>query len=137
MDGVADDASLGATHASHHYDNAGFSLSTPLDTDSYVLESGLLSSPNSVDFEGDYLCGDTSALFSTDAFDISQFLNEDGSAVAQDTTTANGHTIASDAELGLHFADLESYFSSENINLQPHSGASATGCDDGGIAVGV
>ncbi|SPO07329.1 related to Transcriptional activator hac1 [Cephalotrichum gorgonifer] len=103
----------------------------------YVLESGLLSSPNSVDFESDYLDGDASALFASESFDISQFLNDDGSAVVSGATAANGHLLATDAELGHHFADLENYFSSENINLQPQSGASATGCDDGGIAVGI
>ncbi|KEZ43182.1 Transcriptional activator hac1 [Scedosporium apiospermum] len=103
----------------------------------YVLESGLLSSPNSVDFENDYLAGDAAALFPTDLFDISQFLHEDGNGVVSDATAANGQSVAAEAELDLHFADFENHFSSENLNLQPHSGASASGCDDGGIAVGV
>lgn len=140
LDGVPDEhgevLQLGATDPASHL-GASFGLSAPADTDSYVLESGLLSSPSSVDFEGDYLAGDSAALFSTESFDISQFLNEDGSAVVSGSPAANGHAVAADAELGLHFADLENYFSSENINLQPQSGASATGCDDGGIAVGI
>jgi transcriptional activator HAC1 len=137
LDGVKDDAPHGAISPPHHYLDAGFGLSAPLDTDRYVIESGLLSSPNSVDFESDHIHGDTSTLFPTDAFDISQFLNEDGNAVSQDTSAANGDTDTSDAEFSLHFADLETYFSSENLNLQPQSGASTSGCDVGGIAVGV
>lgn len=140
LGGVADESSsghpLGAPHSTSHLVDAGFDLSAPADTDSYVFESGLLSSPNSVDFEGDYVAGDAASLFATESFDISQFLNEDGSAVVSGTSAANGHAVAADPELGLHFADLENYFSSENINLQPQSGASAPGCDDGGIAVG-
>jgi transcriptional activator HAC1 len=141
VDSVADGsgAAPGRTvpDASPRFVGACFNLPAPADTDSFVLESGLLSSPNSVDFENDYLAGDAAALFPTDLFDISQFLHEDGNGVASDTTVANGQSVAAEAELDLHFADFENHFSSENINLQPHSGASTSGCDDGGIAVGV
>ena len=135
MDGVADLSST-ASGAPSHLIGACFNLPAPVDTDSYVLESGLLSSPNSVDFENDYMVSDASALFPTDPFDLSQFLHEDGNGAAQDATVASGQHVAAEAELGLHFSDFENHFSSENINLQPHSGASTTGCDDGGIAVG-
>ena len=141
MDNVADGSGAATVRTvpdvSPRFVGTCFNLPTAADTDSYVLESGLLSSPNSVDFENDYLAGDAAALFPTDLFDISQFLHEDGNGVVSDATAANGQSVAAEAELDLHFADFENHFSSENLNLQPHSGASASGCDDGGIAVGV
>ncbi|KAL2875145.1 transcription factor that binds to CRE motif [Colletotrichum sp. CLE4] len=91
----------------------------------YVLESGLLSSPNSLDYEHDYLVGDSTFL--QDPFDINEFLHDD----------VNGASIAADPDFGREPTHSETQISSENPNLQPHSGASAHGCDDGGIAVGV
>ncbi|KAK1464554.1 basic region leucine zipper [Colletotrichum cuscutae] len=102
-----------------------FSLSAALDADRYVLESGLLSSPNSLDYEHDYLVGDSTFL--QDPFDINEFLHDD----------VNGAAVAADPEFGRDLTHSETQVSSENPNLQPHSGASAHGCDDGGIAVGV
>lgn len=136
---VDDFADLGnaVADAPPHLVGTCFNLPASVDTDSYVLESGLLSSPNSVDFENDYMAGDAAALFQTDPFDLAQFLHEDGNGVTPDTTVASGQPVAAEAELGLHFTDFENHFSPENLNLQPHSGASTTGCDDGGIAVSV
>ncbi|CAI4214229.1 unnamed protein product [Parascedosporium putredinis] len=91
----------------------------PLTQIAMSLKAGF-SSPNSIDFENDYMASDSSTLFPTDPFDLSQFLHEDA-----------------EAELGLHFTDFETHFSPENLNLQPHTGASTQGCDDGGLAVGV
>ncbi|KAK6224774.1 basic region leucine zipper [Colletotrichum tabaci] len=87
---------------------------------------GILSSPNSLDYEHDYLAGDSSAFFQ-DPFDINEFLHDE----------VNGAAVAADPESGYDAANSETQVSSENPNLQPHSGASTYGCDDGGIAVGV
>ncbi|KAL0779362.1 hypothetical protein CaCOL14_003846 [Colletotrichum acutatum] len=104
---------------------AAMFLSAALDADRYVLESGLLSSPNSLDYEHDYLVGDSTFL--QDPFDINEFLHDD----------VNGASVAADPDFGRDLTHSETQVSSENPNLQPHSGASAHGCDDGGIAVGV
>ena len=106
-----------------------------LDADRYVLESGLLSSPNSVDLEYDHLVGnDTSPFFE---FDFNEFIT-DG-----DLNPAPGHEQPPQQPLhGRAVAD-SSLLEPENPNpsedpyLQPHPGASLDGCDDGGIAVGV
>ncbi|GKT69776.1 LOW QUALITY PROTEIN: transcriptional activator hac1 [Colletotrichum tofieldiae] len=97
-----------------------------IDADRYVLESGILSSPNSLDYEHDYLAGDSSTFFQ-DPFDINEFLHDE----------VNGTAVAADPEFGRDPTNSETQVSSENPNLQPHSGASTYGCDDGGIAVGV
>ncbi|KAK1539889.1 basic region leucine zipper [Colletotrichum costaricense] len=114
-----------ASDATSHLISDSFSLSAALDADRYVLESGLLSSPNSLDYEHDYLVGDSTFL--QDPFDINEFLHDD----------VNGAAVAADPEFGRDLTHSETQVSSENPNLQPHSGASAHGCDDGGIAVGV
>ncbi|EFQ26864.1 basic region leucine zipper [Colletotrichum graminicola M1.001] len=87
---------------------------------------GILSSPNSLDYENDYLAGDSSTFFQ-DPFDINEFLHDE----------VNGTAVAADPEFGGDLANSETQVSSENPNLQPQSGASTYGCDDGGIAVGV
>lgn len=114
-----------ASDATSHLISDSFSLSAALDADRYVLESGLLSSPNSLDYEHDYLVGDSTFL--QDPFDINEFLHDD----------VNGAAVAADPDFGRDLTHSETQVSSENPNLQPHSGASAHGCDDGGIAVGV
>ncbi|KAL2758597.1 hypothetical protein ACRALDRAFT_2100576 [Sodiomyces alcalophilus JCM 7366] len=110
-------------------------LPEAFDADGYVLESGLLSSPNSVDYDSDYLAGDSS-LFSVDPFDINEFLHDEVNAAAL-TTNATAEKRPADPNMGHHAPYPETQVSSENSNLQPHSGASSYGCDDGGIAVGV
>ncbi|KXH47613.1 basic region leucine zipper [Colletotrichum salicis] len=114
-----------ASDATSHLISDSFSLSAALDADRYVLESGLLSSPNALDYEHDYLVGDSTFL--QDPFDINEFLHDD----------VNGASVAADPDFGREPTHSETQVSSENPNLQPHSGASAHGCDDGGIAVGV
>jgi transcriptional activator HAC1 len=119
-----------------------FSLSAALDADRYVLESGLLASPNSLDFEDDYLAGDSATFVQTssavDLFDITEFLNDEvHGSIISDSNTTTGAIIAADPESVLDLNNPEAQVSSENLNLQPHSGASAYGCDDGGIAVSV
>ncbi|KAJ0299676.1 hypothetical protein Brms1b_013062 [Colletotrichum noveboracense] len=122
--------------AVNHIIGDSFSLSAALDTDRYVLESGLLSSPNSLDYEHDYLAGDSTA-FLQDSFDISEFLNDEVNGSVSDTNAVIGTAVAADPDYGRDSTNSETQFSSENPNLQPHSGASTYGCDDGGIAVGI
>ncbi|GKT92789.1 transcriptional activator hac1 [Colletotrichum tofieldiae] len=69
----------------------------------------------------------TSAVILSDPFDINEFLHDE----------VNGTAVAADPEFGRDPTNSETQVSSENPNLQPHSGASTYGCDDGGIAVGV
>ncbi|KAI8252138.1 Transcriptional activator hac1 [Colletotrichum sp. SAR11_239] len=122
--------------AVNHIIGDSFSLSAALDTDRYVLESGLLSSPNSLDYEHDYLAGDSTA-FLQDPFDISEFLNDEVNGSVSDTNAVIGTAVAADPDYGRDSTNSETQVSSENSNLQPHSGASTYGCDDGGIAVGI
>lgn len=110
---------VGASDADHHH-LAGFDLSAAYDADRFVIESGLISSDHSVDLENDHLGSDATKEFD----DIMQFLTHG---------TEPSNTLA---DLGNPFADPENPFSSEAFNLQPESGASTQGCDDGGIAVG-
>ncbi|KAJ0332603.1 hypothetical protein COL922a_011217 [Colletotrichum nupharicola] len=122
--------------AVNHIIGDSFSLSAALDTDRYVLESGLLSSPNSLDYEHDYLAGDSTAVLQ-DPFDISEFLNDEVNGSVSDTNAVIGTAVAADPDYGRDSTNSETQVSSENPNLQPHSGASTYGCDDGGIAVGI
>jgi transcriptional activator HAC1 len=116
-----------------HLDN-GFSVSTPVDPDSYVLESGLLSSPNSSDFEYDHFTGDQSFSFAPTEFDINDFITDDHVPTTEQQPQHQSYNRAvADSSL----FNPETQVSSEDSYLQPHSGASLDGCDDGGIAVGV
>jgi transcriptional activator HAC1 len=125
-----------ATDAVAHLLAGGFGLQQTIDTDSYVLEHGLPSSPDSIDFENNHLVGD--AAFFTE-IDFSDFVNFDNNGgVASDATAGNnGHLVAADLVFGPQLQDSETQIPSENHNLQPPSGASSSGCDVGGIAVGV
>ncbi|GFP52907.1 transcriptional activator hac1 [Trichoderma asperellum] len=119
---------------------SSFGLSAALDADRYVLESGLLASPNSSTIDDDYLAGDSAACFQDqppyDFFDINDFLNDDANNVASDIVAASNYAAA-DHELDLEIHDPETQISSDYPIQQPQSGASSLGCDDGGIAVGV
>ncbi|KAM0255579.1 hypothetical protein ACHAQJ_005581 [Trichoderma viride] len=117
-----------------------FGLSAALDADRYVLESGLLASPNSSSIDDDYMAGDSAACFSNqpdfDLFNIDDFLTDDANNVASDIVAASNYAAA-DHELDLEIHDPETQISSDYPIQQPQSGASSIGCDDGGIAVGV
>ncbi|KAJ4253264.1 transcription factor that binds to CRE motif [Fusarium torreyae] len=140
--GVAnlDAANLGLAPAAS--DDAAFSLGdaycmpTAYDADRFVLENGYLSSPNSSCVGDDYLVGDAPAFNLNDDFDISFFLNDDATAVPSESMAA------SDFPAAIHGLEPKVYepeiqISSENPIQQPHPGASSSGCDVGGIAVGV
>ncbi|KAG7130405.1 Transcriptional activator hac1 like protein [Verticillium longisporum] len=159
-----------ASDAHDHFLGGHFSVSEAFDADRYVLESGLLSSPNSVDYDNDIMAGDSSAFASAFSFDIDElsgllsspnsvdydndimagdssafasafnfdmdeFLNDEASAAATDASAAENS--GADPDYGRRALNPETQVSSENPNLQPQSGASTYGCDDGGIAVGV
>ncbi|KAM0275023.1 hypothetical protein ACHAQH_007629 [Verticillium albo-atrum] len=141
VDGLADfpasnlDFVPSASDAHDHFLSGHFGVSEAFDADRYVLESGLLSSPNSVDYENDIMAGDSSAFASAFSFDIDEFLNDEVSAAVTDATAAENS--AANPDYGRRAPNPETQVSSENPNLQPQSGASTYGCDDGGIAVGV
>lgn len=75
-----------------------FGLSAAIDTDRYVLESGLLASPNSSTLDDDYLVGDSAAGLSTqsafDLFNIDDFLNDEANHVASDIMAASDYAAA-------------------------------------------
>lgn len=110
------------------------------DTDRYVLESGLVATPNSSDFEYDHLASDdtTAFQFTTNSyeFDFNEFITDGELNVApsneQQPQHLHSRTVADSSLL-----NPETPFSSEDPYLQPHSGASLDGCDDGGLAVRV
>lgn len=75
-----------------------FGLSAALDTDRYVLESGLLSSPHSSTLDDDYLAGDSATGFSNqpdfDLFNIDDFLNDEANHAASDIMAASDYAAA-------------------------------------------
>ncbi|KAJ9132325.1 Transcriptional activator hac1 [Pleurostoma richardsiae] len=116
-----------------------FCLPAAIDADSYVLESGLLSSPNSGDFEYDHMASDSAFPFpaastnNLELFDINDFLNNDEATVA--SASSGGGRSAKVQPPTLN--EPEAQVSPKDPSLQPRPGASTYGCDDGGIAVGV
>lgn len=117
-----------------------FGLSAALDTDRYVLESGLLASPNSSAVDDDYLAGDSGSGFNHqsdfDLFDINDFLIDEANTGASEFVAASDNAAA-ERELDLKVYDSKTQISSENPIQQPQPGASSFGCDAGSIAVGV
>ncbi|KAH8169310.1 transcriptional activator hac1 [Sarocladium implicatum] len=108
------------------------SMPTAADADRYVLESGLLASPDSSTLDDDHLVGDSAPSF----FDINDFITDEAGFAASELMAASDSSAA-DHWLGQQVYDFETQVSSENPIQQPQSGASSFGCDDGGIAVGV
>lgn len=156
QDHPLDDASadpLVAAHAAADVNGGDlFGLPEALDADSYVLESGLLASPNGSDFEHDYLAGDAafplaSSTTGFDLFDINEYLNSGNLSANPDEphqqqpfsaaglSAGNGNIIGFGVEPN-PLDDPEASPSPEDPNLQPQLGASSLGCDVGGIAVG-
>ncbi|KAJ3472861.1 hypothetical protein NLG97_g10671 [Lecanicillium saksenae] len=91
-----------------------FGLSTAADTDRYVLESGLLASPNSSTFDDDYMVGDSSTSFadqSFELFDINDFLSDEANHVASDIMAASNYAAA-DHGLDFKVHDPETQISS-------------------------
>lgn len=85
-------------------DDAPFSLgdslglSSALDADRYVLESGLLASPDSSTLGDDYLAGDSAADLAVhsafDLFNIDDFLNDEANHAASDLVAASDGAAA-------------------------------------------
>ncbi len=90
-----------------------FGLSTAADTDRYVLESGLLASPNSSTFDDDYMVGDCSSSFADqplEHFDINDFICNEASHVASDIMAASNYAAA-DHGLDFKVHDFETQIS--------------------------
>ncbi|KAM5347176.1 hypothetical protein ACJ41O_010181 [Fusarium nematophilum] len=142
--GVAnlDSANLGLAPAAS--DDAAFSLgsyvdmSSTIDTDRYLLEGQLLASPNSSAFGDDYLVDNPPSygLFNDNDFDFNDYLYEDGNLGGTEPLAAS-HFTAATRGLEHKVHDSETRDSSEDPIQQPLPGASAYGCDAGGIAVGL
>lgn len=114
-----------------------FSVSATTPTGGYVDESGLLASPDVRAFEHDHLAGDDASAF-FDSFDISDYLNDDDINNINSTgeRQQQQHGFNDRAVTGLSLHHLETQDSSADPFQQPPSGASLTGCDVEGIAVG-
>lgn len=114
-------------------------LSTSLDTDRYLIESGHLSSPFSSATDEPYLDFDTSPFNLDNSFNdelYNTFINDTDNGITAELQkpTDDAAAILSDE---FRFYELENQVSSENPIQQPLPGASSNGCDVGGIAVGV
>lgn len=75
-----------------------FGLSAAIDTDRYVLESGLLASPNSSIIDDDYMVGDsTTGLTGQSAlefFNMDEFLNDEANHAISDIMAASDYAAA-------------------------------------------
>lgn len=75
-----------------------FGLSAAIDTDRYVLESGLLSSPNSSIIDDDYMVGDSTTGLSgqsnLDIFGIDEFFTDEATHVISDIMAASDYAAA-------------------------------------------
>ncbi|KAG6998584.1 transcription factor that binds to CRE motif [Fusarium oxysporum] len=114
-------------------------LSTSIDTDRYLIESGHLSSPFSSATDEPYLDFDTSPFNLDNSFNdelYNTFINDTDNGITAELQkpTDDAAAILSDE---FRFYELENQVSSENPIQQPLPGASSNGCDVGGIAVGV
>jgi len=114
-------------------------LSTSLDTDRYLIESGHLSSPFSSATDEPYLDFDTSPFNLDNSFNdelYNTFINDTDNGITAELQkpTDDAAAILSDE---FRFYELENQVSSENPIQQPLPGASSNGCDVAGIAVGV
>ncbi|VUC35312.1 unnamed protein product [Clonostachys rosea] len=117
--------------------NDSFGLSAAINTDRHVLESGLLSSPESTYLDDDHLAGDSATGFfhqSTFGLDINEILSDEANNTVSDLMAASHDAAADYFGLEPQIYDFETQISSENPIQQPQSGASSFGCDDGGIA---
>ncbi|KAK2591459.1 transcription factor that binds to CRE motif [Conoideocrella luteorostrata] len=117
-----------------------FGLPAAFNADRYILESRLLASPNSSTVDDDYLAGDSASGLEGraefDLFNIDDFLSDEANNAISDIMAASDYAAA-DHDLEPKVHDSEIQISQEHLSLQPQSGASLDGCDDGGIAVGV
>ncbi|KAK2929399.1 hypothetical protein FoTM2_009738 [Fusarium oxysporum f. sp. vasinfectum] len=106
-------------------------LSTSLDTDRYLIESGHLSSPFSSATDEPYLDFDTSPFNLDNSFNdelYNTFINDTDNGITAELQkpTDDAAAILSDE---FRFYELENQVSSENPIQQPLPGASSNGCD--------
>jgi transcriptional activator HAC1 len=126
-----DDASIGLWDP--------FNFESSLDQDLDILEDGIPDSPHPSHFDNDHLAIDTSLDYGEFLHEFSAGATADAQAAIAGTTdqsqppllAAIGSTEDSHGLLN----QLENLASSATPILQPHSGATTRGCDDGGIAV--
>lgn len=75
-----------------------FSMSAAIDADRYILESGLLASPDTSITDDDYLAGDSGAGLSSQShfnlFNIDDFLNDEANNVVSDIMAASDYAAA-------------------------------------------
>lgn len=96
----------------------------------------LSPSSHPYNIEGDSAVGDASSgIPDLPQFDLSEFLYDFNGGAASGPTTGHG-SLLQEPEPIFGLFEPENQNSSENLNQQPHPGASSLGCDDGGIAVG-
>ncbi|CCE27174.1 uncharacterized protein CPUR_00646 [Claviceps purpurea 20.1] len=117
-----------------------FGLSAAIDTDRRILESGLLASPDPSVAGDDYLAGDCTADLSSPShfefFNMDDFVSDEANNVVSDIMAASDY-VAADHGFEPTVHDFETQVPFEHSCLQPQSGASLIGCDDGGLAVSV
>ncbi|WKT48044.1 hypothetical protein QSH57_012949 [Fusarium oxysporum f. sp. vasinfectum] len=106
-------------------------LSTSIDTDRYLIESGHLSSPFSSATDEPYLDFDTSPFNLDNSFNdelYNTFINDTDNGITAELQkpTDDAAAILSDE---FRFYELENQVSSENPIQQPLPGASSNGCD--------
>ncbi|KAG6127098.1 hypothetical protein E4U50_003458 [Claviceps purpurea] len=129
-------------HTSGEVPNLGhpFGLSAAIDTDRRILESGLLASPDPSVAGDDYLAGDCTADLSSPShfefFNMDDFVSDEANNVVSDIMAASDY-VAADHGFEPTVHDFETQVPFEHSCLQPQSGASLIGCDDGGLAVSV
>ncbi|KAF4336933.1 transcriptional activator hac1 [Fusarium beomiforme] len=114
-------------------------LPAPFDADSYIIENGYLSSPNSSAIDEPYLACDASAFSLDDTFNgefgFNDFFNDTANGITSDYKSTDD--AAANLSNEPRFHDSENQVPSENPIQQPLPGAFSSGCDVGGIAVGV
>ncbi|KAI0441124.1 hypothetical protein F4803DRAFT_524640 [Xylaria telfairii] len=113
---------------------ADFVLLPSSDTDHWGAQEQFSPSSDPLNFEYNHLDGDAAPELPD--FDINQFLSDDVSGAASGAAAAHD-SIPQVPESTFSFFDFENQVPAETFNQQPQSGASAYGCDDGGLAVGV
>ncbi|GAB0137300.1 hypothetical protein EsDP_00005572 [Epichloe bromicola] len=89
-----------------------FSMSAAIDADRYILESGLLASPNTSITDDDYLAGDSGAGLSSQShfnlFNIDDFLNDEANNVVSDIMAASDYAAADHGlELKVHDSGIQ------------------------------
>ncbi|GAB0145109.1 hypothetical protein EsHS_00005551 [Epichloe bromicola] len=99
-------------HPAEMFLGDSFSMSAAIDADRYILESGLLASPNTSITDDDYLAGDSGAGLSSQShfnlFNIDDFLNDEANNVVSDIMAASDYAAADHGlELKVHDSGIQ------------------------------